>query len=183
MVVPDIRLRYVDDILKSTPKSIDQVVIEPNGKWAQTTSSAPSPPRTNGRTSSDGEDDLVEIQDMPRLAPVKKEATNEPGLMRTPPISSREQSFSSVAAPIPASNKRSSGPIVDLILSSDEEDDPPRPAKRQMTHRPSSGLSRLSSIDNMPVRLNGVNGEIPRTSSSNPFAPPSYAAKEYRNPP
>ena len=120
---------------------------------------------------------------MPRLAPVKKEATHEPGLMRTPPISSREQSFSSAAAPIPSGTKRSSGPIVDLTLSSDEEDEPPRPAKRPMTHRPSSGLSRLSSIDNMPVRLNGVNGEIPRTSSSNPFAPPSYAAKEYRNPP
>ena len=144
--------------------------------------SAPSPPRTNGRTSSDGEDDLVEIQDMPRLAPVKREATHEPGLMRTPPISSREQSLSSGAAPIPSSNKRSSGPIVDLTLSSDEDDEPPRPAKRQMTHRPSSGLSRLSSIDNMPVRPNGVNGEIPRTSSSNPFAPPSYAGKEYRNP-
>ena len=177
IVVPDIRLRYVDDILKSTPKSIDQVVIEPDGKWAQTTGSAPSPPRTNGRTSSDGEDDLVEIQDMPRLAPVKKEVTNEPGLMRTPPISSREQSFSSAAAPIPASSKRSSGPIVDLTLSSDEEDEPPRPAKRQMTHRPSSGLPRLSSIDSIPIRPNGV--EMPR----NPFAPPSYVAKEYRNPP
>ena len=173
----------MDDILKSTPKSIDQVVIEPNGKWSQTTGSAPSPPRTNGRTSSDGEDDLVEIQDMPRLAPVKREATHEPGPMRTPPISSREQSFSSAVAPIPSNNNRSSGPIVDLTLSSDDEDEPPRPAKRQMIQRPSSSLSRPSAINNMPIRPNGVNGEVPRTSSSNPFAPPSYAAKEYRNPP
>ena len=120
---------------------------------------------------------------MPRLAPVKKEATYEPGLMRTPPISSREQSFSSAAAPVPASSKRSSGPIVDLTLSSDEEDEPPRPAKRQMTHRPSSGLPRLSSIDSIPIRPNGVNGEMPRTISSNPFTPASHIAKEYRNPP
>ena len=155
----DISIRYVDNILKSTPKSVDQVVIEPNGRWSQTTGSAPSPPRTNGRTSSDGEDDLVEIQDMPRLASVKREVTHEPGLIRTPPTSSREQSSSSAAAPIPTSSKRSLGPVVDLTLSSDEDDDPPRLSKRQMIHKPLSGLLKSTTVENIPIRPNEINGE------------------------
>ena len=178
----DDRLRYVDDILKSTPKSVDQVTIEPDGKWFHTPGGAPSPLRTNGRTSSDGEDDLVEIRDMPRLASVKTEFTRELGLMSTPPISSREQSTSSAAPPNQSSNKRSVGQIVDLTLSSDEDDEPQRPVKRPLIHKSSSGIPKFPGLENDPVKQNGVNGGAPRSQSSNPFAPPSYSPKDYGHP-
>ncbi|KAL2037021.1 hypothetical protein N7G274_010306 [Stereocaulon virgatum] len=171
--------QYVDNILQSTPKSVDQVTIEPDGKWFHTSGSAPSPPRTNGRTSSDGEEDLVEIRDMPRLASVKTEFNREPGLMGTPPISSREQSTSSAAPPNQSSNKRSVGQVVDLTLSSDEDDEPSRPAKRLLVHKSSSGIPKFSGLEDVPLRQNGVNSGAPRSQSSNPFATLTYLPKDY----
>lgn len=145
--------------------------MEPNGNWFQTSSNAPSPPRTsNGRASSEGEEDLVEIRDIPRLASVKCEISREPGLLRTPPISSREQSTSS--APPPAStsgNKRPVGQVVDLTLDSDEDDEPPRAAK---LHKSSNGLPKLPSMEN------GFSGGTPRQKST-PFPAPTLTPKEY----
>lgn len=174
--------QYVADILKSTPKSVDQVTIEPNGTWSQTAGGAPSPRTSNGRTSSDGEEDLVEIRDLPRLASVKTEVSREPGLMRTPPISSREHSTSSAPLP-PPSNKRSAGQVVDLTLSSDEDDDPPRgPKRQQLVHKSSSGFGKLPGLEKVPLRTNGENGGVPRQPSSNPFATPNHTPKEYTQP-
>lgn len=167
--------------MRSTPKSVDQVTIEPNGTWSQT-AGAPSPRTSNGRTSSDGEEDLVEIRDLPRLASVKTEVSRETGLMRTPPTSSREQSTSSAPLP-PSSNKRSAGQVVDLTLSSDEDDDPPRgPKRQQMVHKSSSSLARLSGLETVPLRTNGANGGILRQPSSNSFAISNHTPKEYSQP-
>ena len=172
--------RYVADILKSTPKSVDQITIEPNGTWSQATGGAPSPRTSNGRTSSDGEEDLVEIRDLPRLASVKTEVSREPPLMRTPSMSSREQSTSTAILPL-SSNKRSAGQIVDLTLSSDEDDDPPRgPKRQQLIHKSSSGLVRLPGLDNVPLRTNGANGGIPRQPSSTLVASSNH--NEYPQP-
>lgn len=164
--------RYVLNILDSTPKSADQVTIEPNGHWLQTSGNDPSPPRTsNGRASSDDDDDLVEINDMPRVASVKTEVTREPGLMQTPPISStsREQSSSSAPPPHPLTNKRPASQVVDLTLSSDEDEEPPRAAKRQLTHRLSTGLARIPSTENVPLLPDGAIGGVSRQQTSNPF--------------
>ena len=169
--------RYVDDILKATPKSIDQVTIEPNGTWLQTVGNVPSPPGTsNGHASTDGEEELVEIKDVSRLASVKSEVTREPGLMRTPPVSSREQSTSSAVPPpvSTSSNKRPASQVVDLTFSSDEDDDPPRAAK---IPKPSSHLPKLP-LDNVPLRPNGVS----RQHSSNTFNTPSQTRKDYGQP-
>ncbi len=121
----------------------------------------------------------MEIRDLPRLASVKTEVSREPGLMRTPPISSREESASS--APLqPSNNKRSAGQVVDLTLTSDEDDDPPRgPKRQQIVHKSSNGVTRLPGLDNVPLRTNGANGIIPRQLSSNPFASPNQTPKEY----
>lgn len=171
--------QYVADILKSTPKSVDQVTIEPNGTWSQTAGGAPSPRTSNGRTSSDGEEELVEIRDLPRFTSVKAEVFREPGLMRTPPISSREQSTSS--APMPSSsNKRNAGQVVDLTISSDEDDDPPRaPKRQQLVHKSSSGLARIPGLENVSLR---ANGSMPRHPASNPFATPNHTPTEYSGP-
>ncbi|CAF9943477.1 MAG: SUMO ligase siz1 [Alectoria fallacina] len=174
--------QYVAEILKSTPMSVDQVTIEPNGRWSQTTGCSPSPRTSNGRNSNDGEEDLVEIRDLPRLASVKLEVSREPGFMRTPPISSREQSTSSAPLP-PSSIKRSAGQVVDLTLSSDEDEDPPRgPKRQQLVHKSSSSLARLPGLEKVPLRTNGANGGMARQPSSNPFATPNHTPKEYTQP-
>lgn len=116
---------------------------------------------------------------MPRLASVKTEFNREPGLMGTPPISSREQSTSSAAPPNQSSNKRSVGQVVDLTLSSDEDDEPPRPAKRLLVHKSSSGIPKFPGLENVPLRQNGVNSGAPRSQASNPFAPSTYLPKDY----
>lgn len=159
--------QYVDDILKSTPRSVDQVTIEPNGKWSQTSASNLAPQEPHERaSSSDGEDDLIEIRDPPQLASVKREATTEGSILRTPPVSSREQSTTSSGIQPATGNKRSSGAVVDLTLSSDEE--PMRPTKRQLTHRPSNTLPPLPGMENVPPRVNGL---IPEGYPPNPFPP------------
>ena len=161
--------QYVDDILKSTPKSTDQVTIEPNGEWSQTSLPSSGPKKNDGRaSSSDGEDDLVEIRDHPQIANVKREATTEGNTLRTPPISSREQSITSSGLPPPTGSKRSSGAVVDLTLSSDEDEEPMRPAKRQLTHRPSNTLPPIAGLENMPPQINGL---ILEGYPSNPFPP------------
>ena len=163
--------QYVDDILKSTPKSVDQVTIEPNGNWSQTSGTNVTPRQSNGRAqSNDSDDDLIEIQDPPQIANVKREATAEGNFLRTPPITSREQSNSSGVLPPTGSNKRSSEVIVDLTLSSDEDEEPVRPAKRHLSHRPSNTLPPLPGLETVSPGINGVaqNGYLP-----NPLPPMS----------
>ena len=161
--------------MDSTPRSVDQVTVEPNGAWSQV---APTDgiSNSNGREdsqSSDNEDnDLIEIQDMPRLAEIKDEAaTYQVSMTRTPPYSSREQSTGSIA-PRSSNTKRPIGQVIDLTFSSDEDDQPPRGSKRQ--------ISQTESI-NLPLpyrspesRSNGLNFSLPRLGSIRPPDPPDY---------
>ena len=158
--------QYVDDILKSTPKSVDQVTIEPNGDWSQTSGTTITPRQNDGRAqSSDGEDDLIEIQDPPQIANLKREDIAEGNFLRASPITSREQSNSSGVVPSAGSNKRSSEAVVDLTLSSDEDEEPVRPAKRHLSHRPSTTLPPFPGLEIMPPEINGLaqNGYPPNS--------------------
>jgi E3 SUMO-protein ligase PIAS1 len=138
----------MNDILSSTQRSVDQVTVEPDGTWSQIAQKE-IPGRSNGAHSSDDDDDLVEIQNMPRLTAIKDEALPTPTSMaRTPPYSSREPSASS-AAPRSIGSKRQ---VIDLTFSSDEEDQTPRDPKRQMTQASSSTLFGPYSTSGMPMR-------------------------------
>ncbi|KAH0538726.1 hypothetical protein FGG08_004678 [Glutinoglossum americanum] len=166
--------RYVNDILQSTPKSVDQVTIEPDGKWSQNTLPI-SPGQTDGSNFQNGndDDDIIEIQDM-RLTSLKSEYTSTPTSgPRTPSINSREPSTSR--------SSNSKRPVIDLTLSDDDEE-PPRPAKRTMTsgaltnvlarrngyRTHTSGLPRDHQTPNSS-RLNGLSFQMPPGSSrSNP---------------
>ncbi|KAI4140036.1 MAG: hypothetical protein L6R39_005988 [Caloplaca ligustica] len=114
---------YLDDILKATPKFVDQVTIQPDGQWSRIAEDDHSP----GQSSSEDDEDLVEIKDPPRVAAVKNEVANGSGYMRTPPASSREQSSSSVPPPS-TGTKRSAGAVIDL--TSDDDEDGQRSSKR-----------------------------------------------------
>ncbi|KAL8791435.1 MAG: hypothetical protein Q9213_000051 [Squamulea squamosa] len=110
---------YVDDILKSTPRSVDQVTVEPDGKWSRI--SEDDLPARPGRDSSSDDEDLVEIKDPPRVTAVKNEMTNSSISMRTPPTSSREQSTTSSVPPSSIGAKRSVSAVIDLTSDDDEE--------------------------------------------------------------
>ncbi|KAL9613741.1 MAG: hypothetical protein Q9167_001755 [Letrouitia subvulpina] len=155
--------KYFNDILKSTPRDVDQIAIEPDGKWSRL--SERSSTSEGGRFPNGDDDDLIEIKDMPRVAAVKSEAASSTSpFIRTPPLSSREDSISSTA-PSSAGPKRSIGHVVDLTTSSDEEEEPQRPPKRQslnpalpskpdhvasISMRPRPDLGGLSSLPPKP---------------------------------
>lgn len=131
---------YVQDILDKTPKSLDQVTVEPNGKWStQALTPAPSYDAGNGYSHRYGngagdfsDDDLIEVthDGRPTASATPNTNGNGNGAMSsltapTPPISnneSREQSAGTVMSP--QGTKRKIIEVVDL-LSSDEDEEPP----------------------------------------------------------
>ena len=178
--------QYVDDILKSTPKSVDQVTIEPNGKWSMNPVVKPSRRPHDGRTSSDDEEDLVEIQEPSRVASIKYENNHEPGTPWSPPISSREPSTSS--GPLTTSNnKRSASQIVDLTLSSDEDEEPIQIPKRQNTSGSLNGFRSATNPDAMLATpsIFGSGPPLQQPYPSNPLPTPNGypAARAYGLPP
>ncbi|KAK2794949.1 SUMO ligase siz1 [Onygenales sp. PD_12] len=121
--------QYVDNILRATPSSVDQVTIEPDGVWSKP-ADADDARNGTGQPPSDDEDDndLIEIQD-DRLVTMKQEPmTTSMTLQSTPSARSRELS-SVPSASRQSTNKRPASQVIDLTLSDDDEE-PPRPAKR-----------------------------------------------------
>lgn len=122
-----IRNRYVLDILTNTPKDLEQVTIEPDGKW-----STPTPQSETRRQSSQHEASLLDDDDL-ILGQVNSRTTSTPirsgYSYNTPAQDSREASSMPRSG---TSSKRPAAEVIDLTLS-DDEDNPPRPTKRQNT--------------------------------------------------
>ncbi|KAK4992045.1 E3 SUMO-protein ligase pli1 [Elasticomyces elasticus] len=135
--------QYVQDILQRTPESIEKVTVEPNGDW--TPVRPEEDPSTNGNRQpqpkasyddDDSDDDIVEVKNYhPRgLKPEAKQSASAAFNQNTPPLSSREPSTAgSASRPSTNSNKRPANAVIDLTLSDDEDEQPPRPAKRHST--------------------------------------------------
>ncbi|KAL1972463.1 hypothetical protein VTN31DRAFT_6877 [Thermomyces dupontii] len=140
--------QYVDEALRSTPSSVEQVTIEPNGEWHVDKKEPPS--ATNGAASANDSDNLIEITSGNSPALKAEPDTETSALQRTP--SSRDHH------PTPGSgrsstNKRPPPPVIDLTLS-DDEDAPPRPAKRQAQGLPDP-TGGVSIPGNLPLYGNG----------------------------
>ncbi|KAL8737941.1 MAG: hypothetical protein Q9181_001204 [Wetmoreana brouardii] len=167
--------QYVGSILMSTPKSVDQVTVEPDGKWSQIAEAETL--HKGGQDSSDDDEDLVEIKDPPRLAAVKNETINGRSSMMTPPTSSREQSSSSVHA----AAKRSMSAVIDLT-SDDDEEETRRSSKRPaMPTYPVTPTYSSSSENSHPQLDRGSTlfGSYP----INPVHKSNYAQRGYAHPP
>ncbi|CAL3965913.1 hypothetical protein PZA11_002731 [Diplocarpon coronariae] len=124
---------YVRDILKNTSKSIDQVIIQPDGKWELNDKKnekmhAPSS-RTNG-VASDSDDDLIEITK--EGGSVRMGAPQSSKLLNgISSHQSREQS-SARDSTASTSSKRPISAVIDLTSSGDEDEIPiARLPKRQ----------------------------------------------------
>ncbi|KAI4117818.1 MAG: hypothetical protein LQ345_002022 [Seirophora villosa] len=160
---------YIDDILRATPKSIDQVMVGRDGKWSHIAEGDLSP--GGSRASSEDDDDLVEIKDPPRLSSVKNVTNNSLSFMRTPPASSREQSSSSVPPPS-TGVKRSSSAVIDLT-SDDDDEDHWRSSKRPTMPLYPANLSYDQS-KNIRPSSGAVSSAPSRSYMTNPLSKPEY---------
>jgi E3 SUMO-protein ligase PIAS1 len=106
------------------------VTIEPNGQW-----SIKSAEQGNGRSananSSAEDDDEIEIQEVTVVGGRRQDTPKNPTSGQTigTPVSTNRSSAPRGAGSI--SSKRPAPAVIDLTLSSDDEDDEPRSAKRQ----------------------------------------------------
>lgn len=119
--------QYVDDILRDTSRSTEQVTIEPDGRWHQQAETKDTEQnKTNGAASDDeDDDDLIEIKDESFVKP-KKEAT--PLTVNQRLLGSqRDTSTPSSAKPA----KRAREEVIDLTLSDDDEDARPPPKMKR----------------------------------------------------
>ncbi|CAI6333441.1 unnamed protein product [Periconia digitata] len=112
---------YVQEILSKVPKAVDQVTVEPDGRWSIQAANTSS--KSNAHSDDDDSDeDLVEISG-PRVNTIKSEVFATPqSLARTPPIPSRE------ASSAPRTGSKRGSEVIDLTLSDDDE--PVRPTKK-----------------------------------------------------
>ena len=178
----------MNDILMNTARSVEQVTVEPDGRWSRI-SQTDAPSNQGGARSSSDDEDLVEIQDLPRVAAVKNEATlSSASMTRTPPYPSREQSEASIPSR-PTTGKRPHGQTIDLTISSDEDEEPIRPPKRQSTQNslnghPSLRSVPLSGIETPPSRgPNGYSFTLPRPTLPRTPGSSEYLGRSYVHPP
>ncbi|PTB71375.1 zf-MIZ-domain-containing protein [Trichoderma longibrachiatum ATCC 18648] len=144
---------YVKAILEKTPKSLETVTIEPNGKWFSKPPREEALSRPNGAQledddgDDDDEDDDVEVSEIiiggrrPATPKHLTPYTDTPGSTGHEGSATRPRGSSHSA-------KRPAPAVIDLTLSSDDEEPIQRPSKRQHTgassYRGSSNLPFLS---------------------------------------
>ena len=178
---------YVQDILDKTSSSVDQVTIEPDGQWKAVDHGDDINNRQKSQAraayDNDSDDDIIEIDDTPKKSgtvdKIKAEHNSAtPALaQQTPPVS-RE---ASTVAPRPSA-KRPSTAVIDLTLS-DDEDEPPRPAKRTNTSQNTSYNTPASLQDgrfaDLANRPSGINGSgLPPMNPGDTLALPPITAPQ-----
>ncbi|KLJ08905.1 hypothetical protein EMPG_15668 [Blastomyces silverae] len=168
--------QYVDNILRSTPSSLDQVTVDPDGEWHisrdddnLTPGGDPFPP-THGR-----DDDLIEIQDS-RVVSLKQEPSPAMTLHSTPPAQTGELSSTPSASRPTPNNKRPASQVIDLTISDDEDEEPPRPTKRPHLQATPSQYSRnrYSDFASQANVSNASFGLSSQSESNSPAANPFY---------
>lgn len=169
--------QYVDDILHSTSPDIEQVVVEPDGRWSNP--KADNTSEAGGVTPESDDDDLIEIKELGNT-PIKQESLPATSLsLQRTPIQSREPSSTSSAARL-STNKRPASQVIDLTGSDDDNDDdsPVRPPKRPALNLLNRSISRQGFHNSYNNRL--VNGRtaplVSQTSSESPSQSGGYGA-------
>ena len=161
---------YFQEILDRTPITTEKVDIEPNGQWKvikdeddDDEEQADGTSNKRARASYDDDfEDLVEI-DQPdskkekangirreSFQPLPSPIGGAPIALNTPPITSREVSVAGSTGR--AASKRPQSGVIDLTLSDDEDEQPPRSAKRHQTTRRNFGnhSSSYNTPNSMP---------------------------------
>lgn len=182
--------KYFEEILQQTPTSIEKVDIEPDGKWHVIKEDAEPKNQSSrdNRAAYDNDFSDDEIVEVPHPEP-KKRTSNGVGLgsgstpsllspmpglaMNTPPLSSRGPSAAPSTSSAQLGSKRPA--VIDLTLSDDEEEQPPRPAKRQSTFSSThTGLPARAPQPAFPSPIYGT-----RQSSFAPPPPTAYGQNNF----
>ncbi|EQL00179.1 zinc finger domain-containing protein [Ophiocordyceps sinensis CO18] len=145
---------YVRDILENTPKDLESVTIEPNGRWLIKSSQDNHEDPANGTSLED--DDFVELSETMVAGGRRMETprTFTPSI-RTPASSGRDGSASAARGAASLGAKRPAPAVIDLTGDSDEEEPMERPRKRQSTA--TNGVhegSSLGFLSESPVDAN-----------------------------
>lgn len=183
--------KYFEEILESTSRSIEQVTIEPNGVWRvvkedeEKGMSNVAKGGTRASYDDDFDDDVIPVE-----APnptMKTEGlhvgrdwnASASNAFNTPPLSSREPSVPQSSTTVGNTNGTKRGShVIDLTLSEDE-DAPPRPAKRVATAaaagRPSLSCQTPTSLPGQRAERDGNPGSaaFQRQPSRHSVAQPS----------
>ncbi|KAE8339349.1 hypothetical protein BDV24DRAFT_152894 [Aspergillus arachidicola] len=156
--------QYVDDILRSTSTDVEQVVVEPDGRWSNPRVVDAS--EAGGVTPESDDDDLIEIKELGNT-PVKQESLPAASLsLQRTPAQSREPSSTSSVARL-STNKRPAAQVIDLTGSDDDNDDgsPVRPPKRPALNLLNRSLPRQEFQSSYNTAL--ANGKaVPRAGQT-----------------
>ncbi|BAE61774.1 unnamed protein product [Aspergillus oryzae RIB40] len=156
--------QYVDDILRSTSTDVEQVVVEPDGRWSNPRVVDAS--EAGGVTPESDDDDLIEIKELGNT-PVKQESLPAASLsLQRTPAQSREPSSTSSVARL-STNKRPATQVIDLTGSDDDNDDgsPVRPPKRPALNLLNRSLPRQEFQSSYNTAL--ANGKaVPRAGQT-----------------
>ncbi|KAK0629857.1 PINIT domain-containing protein [Bombardia bombarda] len=125
---------YVREILVETPDSVEQVTIEPDGKWAAPGTQKSSRKEQSYEPSYLDDDDFVVSETLSR-ASYGTTHCETPSRMAAPSTflgtPTNSSSRDSSAMPRSAtSNKRPLPEVIDLTFSDDDDEEPARPVKR-----------------------------------------------------
>lgn len=129
---------------------METVTIEPKGRWFIKSSQEERPGYSNGSSfDDDDDDDDVEISEISVVGGHRLETPKQPTPTTGTPISSgRDGIIGALRAISTTSAKRPASAVIDLTLSSDDDEPVQRPTKRQHTetngYRDSNGSRFLS---------------------------------------
>lgn len=138
----------------NTPRDLETVTIEPNGRWSVKASNDDKPTSSNGAHFEDNYDDdeleISEISVISRRLDTPKTYTPR---ISTPMSGGRDSSASAPRGLATTSTKRQASAVIDLTLDSDDEEDPiERPHKRQNTSTNGFGdASRMGFLSESPL--------------------------------
>ena len=163
---------YVDDILTKTPKSAEQVTIEPTGEWSVRSESNTSRATGTSDTSEDeSRTEVLEIRSSPnQAAPLKTHSSQTT-------IGPKHLFSQSDGPRTNGSHKRPAPQVVDLTLSSDEEVPLVRPKKRINTSIMANGTTKESASVDLPSR-----SSLPSGPSNHPSVSFLAATSSYHRP-
>ncbi|KAI1807931.1 zf-MIZ-domain-containing protein [Daldinia bambusicola] len=145
---------YVQEVLENTPESCEQVTIEPDGQWRIKSEDAePTRSRPPSGTKIEDDDDLSILSDTHAFSNGTASssiggARNGLGTPSRSLLSGGTPNGSHRETPNTQRSGSSKRPaeVIDLTLSSDEEDEPVRPPKRQNLG-PTNGLTYPSAFN------------------------------------
>jgi E3 SUMO-protein ligase PIAS1 len=163
----------VDDILRSTTSTIEQVTIEPNGEWHTPAEHNESTITRGESSNTEGEDDdLIEIQDARVLSLKQEPLPMHLVLQHTPSLQPREASAMSLSSR-QSTNKRPASVVIDLT-GSDDDDIPLRSSKRPSYNSSNQFILQAYGDFQSGGGLNNTSFGASSQSSSNSPAPASY---------